>query len=273
MWLRRLLVFVAAALLPLVVAGVYLVGQGVVGAVRPEASPATSTPPGPTPANGTASTRDPVGGGAHTRAPSDQSPASPSATQAPVVTPDRSTVADGEARGIRYVFPIRDCAASYAATHHNYPAADIFTARGCTFVAPVAGRVSYVSRADRWEPSTNAGADRGGLSVAIIGVDGVQYYGSHLARVDAGIVPGQRVRTGQPLGVVGESGSARGTGAHLHFGISWPTSTTHWWIRRGTVAPQPFLDRWRQGKNSNPAPRVEAARRAHGDDSRCRAYC
>lgn len=174
---------------------------------------------------------------------------------------------------IDYAFPVAGCSATYGRTHHDYPAADIFTGGKCTFVAPVAGRVDEVSRTDTWDPSTNSGATRGGESVSIVGADGVRYYGAHLRAVLPGVRAGLRVRAGQPLGRIGDSGSARGTGTHLHFGISWPTGPGEWWIRRGVVGPQPYLDSWRAGGDRAPAAAVAAARRAYGDESRCHEYC
>lgn len=96
----------------------------------------------------------------------------------------------------------------------------------CDFLAPTAGRIEYVTRVDRWRSSTNRGSDRGGLSVALLGADGVQYYGSHLAEVRVGIAPGDWAKAGQPLGTVGETGSAKGTGDHLHFGSAGPPRPT-----------------------------------------------
>jgi len=173
-----------------------------------------------------------------------------------------------------YAFPIRGCKASYARSHHDYPATDIFAARGCAFVAPVAGRVDEVSYADRWSSSTNRGADRGGLSVSIVGADGVRYYGSHLSAIAPSIRPGVRVAAGARLGSVGNTGSARGIATHLHLGISWPTRAGAWWVRRGEVYPWSYLDSWRAGGNSSPASAVARARRAAGSDvPRCRVYC
>src|SRR5207248_151992 len=77
-------------------------------------------------------------------------------------------------------FPVRGCSVSYGHYHHDYPATDIFTQKGCAFVSPVDGRVDEVSYVDRWDPSVDAGSTRGGLSVSVVGVDGVRYYGSHL---------------------------------------------------------------------------------------------
>jgi peptidoglycan LD-endopeptidase LytH len=175
---------------------------------------------------------------------------------------------------VRYRFPVAGCQVRYANAHHDYPAADMFTGRGCTFVAPVDGRVDEVTRTDSWDPRTNRGADRGGRSVSLVGVDGVRYYGSHLEAVLPGVVPGLRVRAGQPLGRIGNSGSARVTAVHLHFAISWPTRHGIWWVRRGVVPPARYLDAWRAGDDLSPARAVRAALRAAGSTvPPCRAYC
>ncbi|HYT27044.1 MAG TPA: M23 family peptidase [Actinomycetota bacterium] len=173
----------------------------------------------------------------------------------------------------RHVFPVRGCVVSYGRTHHDYPATDIFARRGCAFVSPVDGVVDEVSPVDRWDPGTNRGADRGGLSVSVVGVDGVRYYGSHLGSVAPGIRPGVRVAAGTLLGRVSNTGSARGIATHLHFGLSWPTRHGIWWVRRGVVYPWPFLDSWRAGGNLSPARAVRAARARTGTIPPCAAEC
>jgi murein DD-endopeptidase MepM/ murein hydrolase activator NlpD len=168
---------------------------------------------------------------------------------------------------------VHGCAVSYGRTHHDYPATDIFAGRGCRFVAPITGRVDEVSRTDEWSPRTDLGSRRGGRYVAIVGNDGVRYYGSHLMRVASGIRPGVRVRRGQTLGFVGQSGDA--SAVHLHFGISWPTRHGIWWVRRGEIWPWPFLDAWRSGHpHRSPVRRVAAAlSRAGRRVPRCRVDC
>jgi peptidoglycan LD-endopeptidase LytH len=175
---------------------------------------------------------------------------------------------------VRYRFPVAGCRAQYGGSHHDYPAADMFTGRGCVFVAPVAGRVDEVTRHDRWDQSSDRGADRGGRSVSLVGVDGVRYYGSHLEAVALGIAPGVTVRAGQPLGRIGNSGSARVTAVHLHFAISWPTRPGIWWVRRGMVQPAPYLNSWRAGGNLSPVRAVRAARAEAGREvPACQARC
>jgi murein DD-endopeptidase MepM/ murein hydrolase activator NlpD len=157
----------------------------------------------------------------------------------------------------RYVFPVDPVSGtSYARGHHDYPATDIFSPCGTTFVAPTAGRVDEVSRVDTWKASTDDPAVRGGLSVSVVGDDGVRYYGSHLREVGAGIDPGRRVRAGDPLGKIGNTGNARGIACHLHFGLSPPSPPGDWAVRRGVVWPWPYLDSWKTGGQRSPRDEV-----------------
>ena len=158
-----------------------------------------------------------------------------------------------------YAFPVAGCTFTYSKYHHDYPAADIFGKKGCAFVAPTAGVVDEVNAVDRWSGKTNLGPDRGGLSISIVGDDGVRYYGSHLSKIEAKIIPGYRVATGEKLGEIGSTGSARGTKAHLHFGISYPTEKGIWWIRRGVgleskgkTPPFKYLQAWQAGNDLKP---------------------
>lgn len=156
-----------------------------------------------------------------------------------------------------YIFPVADCKVTYTKFHHDYPATDIQAKKGCAFVAPINGVVEDVNLKDMWNGKTNLGKDRGGISVSIIGADGVRYYGSHLSKVEVGIEPGVVVTAGQKLGEVGSTGSARGTKPHLHFGISYPTVPGDWKIRRGVLYPWKYLDSWKVGKDLSPVDAIE----------------
>jgi murein DD-endopeptidase MepM/ murein hydrolase activator NlpD len=157
-----------------------------------------------------------------------------------------------------YTFPVAGCTVTYSKYHHDYPASDIFAKKGCAFVSPVAGVIDEVNTVDKWSGKTNKGADRGGLSISIIGDDGNRYYGSHLAKIETNIVPGLRVASGDKLGEIGSTGSARGTKPHLHFGISYPTENGIWWVRRGVglekgkTSPWKYLQAWQAGKDLKP---------------------
>ncbi len=157
-----------------------------------------------------------------------------------------------------YTFPVANCAVNYARAHHDYAATDILAKAGCKFVAPINGIVDEVNRVDTWKSPPNLGITRGGLSVSIIGEDGVRYYGSHLRSIPENIQPGVAVMAGDVLGAVGSTGSARGTSPHLHFGISWPTPPDTWWVRRGEVLPWKYLDAWKKGKDLSPVKAVAA---------------
>ena len=174
----------------------------------------------------------------------------PTPEPTPTAGPTRRTTVPvrPSAARIRYVFPIAGCRADASQSHHDYPASDVFAKVGCRFVSPVDGRVDEVTRVDAWDPKTNVGADRGGLSVSVVGVDGVRYYGSHLSAIEAGIRPGVSVRAGQVLARTGKTGSARFTPPHLHFAISWPTAAGDVvdpaWGRATAGVPQQLARRW-----------------------------
>ena len=230
--------------------------------------PATPTPtPTAAPRTSATSSRPRVIGPAPT--PVSSRLVSPTPTRSPA--PQPTTPAPAPVTAVRHAFPVRGCSVSYGRSHHDYPATDIFAARGCTVVSPVTGRVDEVATVDRWSSSTNRGADRGGLSFSVVGDDGVRYYGSHLSAVSVRV--GQRVRAGSVLGTVGNTGSARGIAPHLHFGLSWPTRAGIWWVRRGEVYPWPYLDSWRAGGNRQPASAVAAEHRRQGTVPACRTDC
>ncbi len=163
-----------------------------------------------------------------------------------------------------YTFPVAGCTVTYSKYHHDYPASDIFAKKGCAFVSPIAGVVDEVNTVDKWSGKTNLGADRGGLSISILGDDGLRYYGSHLSKIEPNIVPGYKVATGEKLGEIGSTGSARGTKPHLHFGISYPTEKGIWWVRRGVglekgkTSPWKYLQAWQAGKDLKPKLTVPA---------------
>ena len=166
-----------------------------------------------------------------------------------------------------YVFPVAGCKVTYAHSHHDYQATDIQAKAGCKYVAPIGGTITEVSPKDIWNSKKNLGDTRGGLSVTLVGVDGVRYYGSHFKGIAPGIEPGVVVAAGQILAYVGATGSARGTAPHVHFGISWvtPVELNAWWVRRGVLYPWPYLDAWKAGTDKSPFAAVEKLRKKLGD--------
>ncbi|SCF33727.1 M23 family metallopeptidase [Micromonospora mirobrigensis] len=186
------------------------------------------------------------------------SPVKPSARPTPSASPSpRRTDA-------RRVFPVRAENVDYHPTHSGYPGTDIFADCGEPFVAVTDGQVLEVSRVDRYSRSGPQGPYNGGLSVSLLGEDGVRYYGSHLSRIADGVEAGARVRAGQQLGRVGRTGNANNV-CHVHFGLS-PKCSGHddWWIRRGVVWPARYLDSWRRGGNRSPVAEVTGWQRERG---------
>jgi murein DD-endopeptidase MepM/ murein hydrolase activator NlpD len=166
------------------------------------------------------------------------------------------------ARTTPYKFPVLGNA-SYARTHHDYPATDIMAPCGAQIVAPVNGVVLEVTLVDTWTAKVNAGATRGGLAWSILGDDGVRYYGSHASSIEPSVRPGVRVTAGQKIAKVGETGDA--SACHVHFGISPVCQKTgDWWIRRGVIWPWSYLDAWRAGKAKNPLSVVTAWQAQNG---------
>lgn len=165
---------------------------------------------------------------------------------------------------LRHVFPVKASNVAYHPTHSAYPGTDIFADCGEPVVAVTDGRILEVSRVDRFSKSGPLGPYNGGLSVSLLGDDGVRYYGSHLSAIAPGVDAGVRVKAGQQLGKVGHTGNANNV-CHLHFGLS-PKCTGHddWWIRRGVIWPAPYLNSWRKGGNRAPAAEVAAWQKKHG---------
>ena len=99
---------------------------------------------------------------------------------------------------------------------------DIFAKRGTPIQATTQGIVSKV------------GEDTlGGRVVMIIGSGGARHYYAHLEEY-ADISPNDWVNTGDTIGYVGNSGNAKGTPPHVHYGI---------YINGSAVNPYPLLQK------------------------------
>lgn len=184
--------------------------------------------------------------------------AAPTTTSAAPTTVPATTAAPTSAAALKYTFPVGSSSASFEHAHHDYPAADIFADCGSPVLAVTSGVVQDVSAVDVWDSSTDNAEVRGGLSVSVVGDDGVRYYGSHLESLDPATVSGARVASGQQLGTVGDTGNAAGTGCHLHFGISPPCGPGDWEVRRGVLEPWDLLEDWRDGGQLSPAAAIAA---------------
>ena len=143
----------------------------------------------------------------------------------------------GEAGGMPYfghVFPVqgshgvRGAVGEYHAPRYGgriHEGVDVTAACGTRLVAVRGGRV----RRTGFDPVPYG-------NYVLLHGEGERrsYFYAHLAR-PAPVHPGQRLWLGQPLGRVGETGNALGTGCHLHFEIL---------VKGAPIDPTPLLSRW-----------------------------
>ena len=110
------------------------------------------------------------------------------------------------------------------AGRRSHRGVNIFADRGTPVLAAADG---VVTRATTTEVGGN---------VVWMNVDGRARMRLYYAHLDShSVEPGQRVKIGDQLGTVGNTGNARTTPPHLHFGV----------YARGAVDPLPFLERMR----------------------------
>jgi peptidoglycan LD-endopeptidase LytH len=163
---------------------------------------------------------------------------------------------------VEHAFPIEvGVNASYAHTHGEYPATDVFADCGTEVHAMATGVVQHVRQVDDYDKKTDNPALRGGKSVSIVGLDGVRYYMSHLDRLD--VTVGQAVTAGDVLGTIGLTGDSEA--CHTHVGISPLCPSVEWSVRRGVIWPWPYLDAWRKGLQKSPVAEIRAWSEGHAD--------
>ncbi len=109
---------------------------------------------------------------------------------------------------------------------------DIFAPRGTPIVASADGRVTFVGE-------RGLGGKQVWLRSGLL--DGFSLYYAHLDSISVSIA--QRVKRGDTLGFMGNSGNARTTSPHLHFGI-YRTS--------GAVNPLAYVYQSERPKSSDP---------------------
>jgi murein DD-endopeptidase MepM/ murein hydrolase activator NlpD len=107
----------------------------------------------------------------------------------------------------QYVFPVGGgpSVISVAATHHDYPAADIAAPEGSPLFALADSVVTG---------SFPSGNGRCGIGLELQLADGRRYVYCHLSYLEPHVVPGAALSAGTPVGLVGSTGNS--TGPHLH---------------------------------------------------------
>ncbi|HEX3324819.1 MAG TPA: peptidoglycan DD-metalloendopeptidase family protein [Solirubrobacterales bacterium] len=135
-----------------------------------------------------------------------------------------------------YAFPVLgahdygDAAARFGAPRsgHTHEGQDVMAACGTPLVAARGGRVQY------------SGYEGAAGNYLVIDGKGTGYDFAYMHLLEPSpLQAGMTVRTGEPIGVVGETGDA--TACHLHFEI-W---TAPGWYEGGSpIDPLPFLKQW-----------------------------
>jgi murein DD-endopeptidase MepM/ murein hydrolase activator NlpD len=87
---------------------------------------------------------------------------------------------------------------------------DIMAPKGTLIVSPVTGTITRLSRVE---------TGLGGKWIWQRDSRGNDYYYAHLHSIVKGLKPGQRVKAGQVIATVGDTGDARGTTPHLHMEV------------------------------------------------------
>lgn len=127
---------------------------------------------------------------------------------------------------VGYVWYQDDWAAPrYTPYFHLHEGIDLFAVAGTPVIASADGVIAKV-----------ANGSIGGISFWLDGDDGITYYYGHLKGYASGVAAGRRVRLGDVLGFVGDSGVAQGTYPHLHFEIH-PLGGL-------PINPKPIVDAW-----------------------------
>lgn len=98
---------------------------------------------------------------------------------------------------------------------------DIFASRGTAVLSATRGVVASVRE-----------GGLGGRQVWVYGPGGQRHYYAHLDDWEPGLAEGDLVIEGSMLGIVGDTGNARGTPPHLHYGV---------YGDQGAIDPLPLL--------------------------------
>jgi murein DD-endopeptidase MepM/ murein hydrolase activator NlpD len=148
-----------------------------------------------------------------------------------------------------YVFPVYGPAA-YSDTF-GAPRADVSYHHGDDIFAPLGSPILAVADGTVFSVGWN---DIGGNRLWLRDEEGNQFYYAHLSAFSTLARNGARVKAGDVLGFVGNTGDAEGTPYHLHFEIH-PLALLFLGYD-GAVNPTPYLDAWRHLRDIRIQPAV-----------------
>ncbi|GIW38558.1 MAG: hypothetical protein KatS3mg075_039 [Meiothermus sp.] len=116
----------------------------------------------------------------------------------------------------RLAMPVQGARVRQVANTFGAPRSGWRTHEGQDIFAPRGTPVYSATRGFVWRIGQG---QLGGLYVFVVGPGGWRYYYAHLDRYAPGLQEGQRVTPQTLLGYVGNTGNARTTPPHLHFGV------------------------------------------------------
>ena len=135
---------------------------------------------------------------------------------------------------------LRDTYTQSRSGGRRHDAIDIHAPRGTPVLAAEDGVIMKL----------HSGA-RGGLSLYQLDDDGrTRYYYAHLDRYEEGVHEGVRVRRGDVIGYVGDTGNATPGDYHLHFSVARLSSRQRWWEGEN-LNPYVLLQDWTPRRPSN----------------------
>ncbi len=139
----------------------------------------------------------------------------------------------------RYVFPVYG-PSSYVDTF-GAPRADVSYHHGDDIFAPLGAPILACADGLVFSVGWN---DIGGNRLWLKDTQGNEFYYAHLSAFSPLAGNGRRVKAGEVVGFVGNTGDAEGTPTHLHFEVH-PASLLFMGYD-GAVDPTPYLDAWKR---------------------------
>ncbi len=185
------------------------------------------------------------GGGSQGQSGRDPRPLAPGANpQQPAIVRNPPANVKPDITGAGYVFPVYG-QVSFS-DDFGAPRADTVWHHGNDIFAPLGAPILAVSDGTLFSVGWN---HLGGQRLWLRDTQGNEYYYAHLSAYSPLAVDGARVRAGDVIGFVGDTGDAAGTPYHLHFEIH-PKALLGLGYD-GVINPYPYLSAWHARLDEN----------------------